>query len=170
MISNNEFEIRSFEFNSTLIDQFQNLHYIKDLWPIVYILSDGKIKQAYIGETTDAYSRMITHLKNNAKSKLTSAHIITSEKFNKSATLDIESNLIKYISGDGQFQLLNGNIGLAYHNYYQKRVVYWKIFKSIWNSLRAEGIARHSIEHINNSDLFKYSPYKSLEVLTRKLD
>ena len=36
------------------------------------------------------------HLKNNTKNKLTAVRPITSDKFNKSATLDIESNLIKY--------------------------------------------------------------------------
>lgn len=158
----NAFEVRRYDFDNNLFNEFQNLHYAKDLWPVVYILSDGKIKQAYVGETTDAYARMSSHLNNNAKNKLTAVHLISSEKFNKSATLDIESNLIKYISGDGQYNLLNGNIGLANHNYYQKKTVYWDIFISIWDKLIAEGVATHSIEYINNSDLFKYSPYKSL--------
>ncbi len=158
----NEFEVRRYEFNSNLFNEFQNLHYAKDLWPIVYVLSDGNIREAYVGETTDAYSRMSSHLKNNAKNKLTAVHLITSEKFNKSATLDIESNLIKYISGDGQYKLINGNVGLANHNYYQKKTVYWNIFISIWDKLRAEGVTKHSIDYIDNSDLFKYSPYKSL--------
>lgn len=162
MIAENEFEVRKYEFNATIFKEFQNSHYAKDYWPIVYILSDRNIKEAYVGETTDTFARINTHLKNNVKSKLTAVHLITSEKFNKSATLDIESNLIKYISGDGQFKLINGNIGLANHNYYQKKEVYWDIFKSIWNKLRAEGISRNSIEEIDNSDLFKYSPYKSL--------
>ena len=162
MSLNNAFEVKRYDFNSNLFSEFQNLHYVKDLWPIVYILSDGTIKEAYVGETTDTYERMNSHLKNNAKNKLTAVHLITSEKFNKSATLDIESNLIKYIDGDGQYKLLNGNIGLANHNYYQKKEVYWDIFKSIWDKLRAEGVSKHSIEYINNSDLFKYSPYKTL--------
>ena len=162
MSLNNAFEVKRYDFNSNLFTEFQNLHYAKDLWPIVYILSDGTIKEAYVGETTDAYSRMNSHLKSNAKNKLTAVHLITSEKFNKSATLDIESNLIKYISGDGQYKLTNGNIGLANHNYYQKKELYWDIFKSIWDKLRAEGVSKHSIEYIVNSDLFKYSPYKTL--------
>lgn len=162
MSLSNAFEVKRYDFNSNLFNEFQNLHYAKDLWPIVYILSDGSIKEAYVGETTDTYSRMTSHLKSNAKSKLTAVHLITSEKFNKSATLDIESNLIKYISGDGQYKLINGNIGLANHNYYQKKEVYWDIFKSIWDKLRAEGVSKHSIEYIDNSDLFKYSPYKTL--------
>lgn len=154
--------VNHYDFENSLFESFNTNHFAKDLWPIVYILSDGNTKMAYVGETTDAYSRMSTHLKHNKKSKLTSVHLITSEKFNKSATLDIESNLIKYMSGDNVYKLLNGNLGLANHNYYQKKEVYWDIFNSIWNKLRSEGIAKHSIEHIDNSDLFKYSPYKSL--------
>lgn len=162
MSLNNVFEVKRYDFNSNLFNEFQNLHYAKDLWPIVYILSDGAIKEAYVGETTDTYARMNSHLKSNAKNKLSSVHLITSEKFNKSATLDIESNLIKYISGVGQYKLINGNVGLANHNYYQKKEVYWDIFKSIWDKLRAEGVSKHSIDYIDNSDLFKYSPYKTL--------
>ncbi len=163
----NNFVINRYDFNSTIFSKFHNIHYAKDLWPIVYILSDGTIKEAYVGETTDTYARMNNHLKNNAKNKLTAIHLITSDKFNKSATLDVESNLIKYISGDGQYKLLNANIGLANHNYYQKREIYWDIFKSIWDKLRAEGISKHSIDYIDNSDLFKYSPYKSLTIEQR---
>lgn len=158
----NDFVVNRYDFNSNIFNEFHNSHYAKDLWPIVYILSDGKIKEAYVGETTDTYSRLTTHLKHRDKKKLTAVHLITSEKFNKSATLDIESNLIKYLSGDGQYKLLNANLGLANHNYYQKKEVYWDMFTSLWNKLRSEGITKHSIEHINNSDLFKYSPYKSL--------
>jgi DUF2075 family protein/phage repressor protein C with HTH and peptisase S24 domain/predicted GIY-YIG superfamily endonuclease len=162
MIQNPVFTIKKFDFDANLVCEFNNLHYVKDLWPIVYILSDGNVNEAYVGETTDAYARMSSHLKNNIKSKLSAVHLISSEKFNKSATLDIESNLIKYISGDGQYKLINGNIGLANHNYYQKKEVYWDIFKSIWDNLRSVGIAKHPIDYIDNSDLFKYSPYKTL--------
>ena len=158
----NAFEIQRYDFNSGIFNSFQNLHYAKDLWPVVYVLSDGDIMEAYVGETTDAYARMSSHLSNKDKNKLTTAHLITCEKFNKSATIDIESNLIKYISGDGQYKLINGNIGIANHNYYQKQSLYWDIFTSIWDKLRSEGIAKHSISNIDNSDLFKYSPYKSL--------
>lgn len=162
MIQNPVFSIKKFDFDADLINEFNNLHYVKDLWPVVYILSDGTVNEAYVGETTDAYARMSSHLKNNIKNKLSAVHLISSEKFNKSATLDIESNLIKYISGDGQYKLINGNIGLANHNYYQKKEVYWDIFKSIWDNLRSVGIAKHPIDYIDNSDLFKYSPYKTL--------
>lgn len=161
MTLSTSFEIKKYDFNSNLFEEFQNAHYAKDLWPVVYILSDENVKEAYVGETTDTYARMSSHLKNSTKSKLTAVHLISSKKFNKSATLDIESNLIKYISGDGVYKLINGNIGLANHNYYQKQD-YWDVFKTIWNKLRSEGVTKHPIEYINNSDLFKYSPYKTL--------
>jgi DUF2075 family protein/SOS-response transcriptional repressor LexA/predicted GIY-YIG superfamily endonuclease len=158
---NTDFTINSYDFNLQLTAELDSLHYAKELWPLVYILSDGKIKEAYVGETTDTYMRMNNHLRNNGKKKLSSVHLISSPNFNKSATLDIESNLIKYLSADGQYQLLNANVGLANHNFYQKES-YWDTFKLIWNQLRSRGITKHSIEHIDNSDLFKYSPYKSL--------
>jgi len=60
--------------------------------------------------------------------------------------------------------LINGNLGLANHDYYQKKEVYWDLFRSVWEKLRAKKISQHSIEHIDNSDLFKYSPYKNLSV------
>lgn len=162
MIVKDSFEIKRYVFDYRMFNDFQQNHYASNLWPVVYILSDGKQKEAYVGETTDTFSRMLNHLKNEKKNKLTAVHLISSQKFNKSATLDIESNLIKYISGDGQYKLMNGNIGLANHNYYQKQEIYWNIFKEIWDGLRAEGISKHPIEYIDNSDLFKYSPYKSL--------
>lgn len=161
MNQNNIFTIKKYDFDSNLGNEFNTVHYVKDLWPVVYILSDGNVNEAYVGETTDAYARMSSHLKNNKKNKLSAVHLISSEKFNKSATLDIESNLIKYISGDGQYKLINGNVGLANHNYYQKKD-YWDIFKNIWDNLRSIGIAKHPIDYIDNSDLFKYSPYKTL--------
>lgn len=157
-----EVKLLSYNFENSLFEELAAHHFAKELWPLVYILSDGDSKMAYVGETTDAFARMSAHLKHEHKSKLSAVHLISSEKFNKSATLDIEANLIKYMSGDQVFQLLNGNLGLANHNYYQKKEVYWDLFTSLWNQLRAKGITRHSLSHIDNSDLFKYSPYKSL--------
>lgn len=168
MIQKSVFSIQKYDFDSNLVNEFTANHYVKDLWPVVYILSDGEMNEAYVGETTDAYARMSSHLKNNIKNRLSAVHLISSEKFNKSATLDIESNLIKYISGDGQYKLINGNIGLANHNYYQKKEVYWDIFRSIWDQLRSVGIAKHPLDYIDNSDLFKYSPYKTLTIEQKK--
>ena len=131
-------------------------------WPVVYFLQNNLQKEAYVGETTDMVSRMKTHLKTPKKQSLSTVSLIKSELFNKSATLDIEANLIRYIAADGEFTLQNGNLGISNHHFYQQKEVYWKLFKDIWADLQSKGIARHSLEYIDNSDLFKYSPYKSL--------
>ena len=57
--------------------------------------------------------------------------------------------------------LLNGNAGLVDHNYYQKPV-YFEVFENIWENLKLERVVTKNILEIDNSDLFKYSPYKSL--------
>jgi predicted GIY-YIG superfamily endonuclease len=163
-MANLDFEIVNYEFDATVFGKIQDQPIAEQLWPIVYIIHDDKTSEAYIGETTDVISRMGAHLKNDKKKKLTTVNLISSEKFNKSATLDIESNLIKYMAGDGKYSLINGNLGIAYHTYYQKTDVYWPLFTSIWDGLRSKGIANQSIETIDNSDLFKYSPYKSLRL------
>ena len=155
-------KISRYSFRKEALEQLGTNALMQTSWPLVYVLSNADKERAYVGETADTVNRMSTHLKHNDKSKLTVVHLIQSDKFNKSATLDIESNLIKYMAADGKFTLLNGNLGLVDHNYYQKEQLYSGMFRQLWDKLRAEGLAQHSIEHLDNSDLFKYSPYKSL--------
>lgn len=160
-----DLEIRKYNFKESFSDNLKENYFAQNLWPIVYIieseLKNGK-KIGYVGETTDIKSRINSHQKNDLKKDLDFLNLITCDKFNKSATLDIESNLIKYISGEENFKLLNGNLGLSNHNYYQKNEIYSEIFKLIWDKLRSKGVVNKSIEEIENSDIFKYSPYKSL--------
>ncbi|SFN04815.1 hypothetical protein SAMN05421594_0632 [Chryseobacterium oleae] len=130
-------------------------------WPIVYLLKNERNKSAYVGETTDVLTRINTHLKSEEKKHLSTVNLILSELFHKSATLDLEANLIKYIAGDGKYALKNGNLGISNHQYHEKKV-YWELFKSIWGELINRGIAHQPLNVIDNSDLFKYSPYKSL--------
>jgi DUF2075 family protein/predicted GIY-YIG superfamily endonuclease len=167
MSFNTDFEINRIEFNNSGINSIKQFSFVEENWPVVYILNDNSIKKAYIGETIDINSRMSSHLNAIAKKEFKEAHFISSNKFNKSATLDIESNLIKYLHADGNYKLLNGNLGLVYHSYYQ-REEYYNLFKEIWNSLISKGIAQHSLEYITNSDIFKYSPYKTLSIDQRK--
>lgn len=155
-------QVSRYAFESEIVTKLDSNNFAKNFWPLVYVLSHGSKKYAYVGETADALKRMATHLKHEEKGKLSAAHLISSDKFNKSATLDVESKLIQYMAADGNFKLMNGNLGLADHNYYQKEELYSKLFKDVWDELRSVGLVTHSIEYINNSDLFKYSPYKSL--------
>ena len=158
----NRFSISRYNFDSNLEKEIIENHREFLSWPLVYFLNDQQTKYAYVGETTDVVKRMKAHSKTQDKKDLTAVNLITSDLFNKSATLDVESNLIRYITADGQYQLKNANLGIANHRFYQQKEVYWELFSDIWNELRTMGIARHSLEHIDNSDLFKYSPYKSL--------
>jgi DUF2075 family protein/predicted GIY-YIG superfamily endonuclease len=154
--------IRTYPFNDELLNVIDSLYYLKDNWPVIYILSNSKTKELYIGETSDFYTRMTTHLRSADKKRMTTVHIIICDQFNKSATLDTESNLIKYISADGGWKLLNLNIGLSNHNYWEKSERYWPIFNDSWKGLQSCQIAHNEIDDLDNSDLFKYSPFKSL--------
>ncbi|MDP9955997.1 DUF2075 family protein [Epilithonimonas hungarica] len=156
------FSIQQYPFDNTLESTIIENHRDFLNWPLVYFLEENKSREAYVGETTDVLNRLKSHSKTEKKQKLTTVNLILSDKFNKSATLDVESNLIRYISADGMYSLQNGNLGISNHQFYQKKEVYWEQFKDIWTELRSLGIARHSLDYIDNSDLFKYSPYKSL--------
>jgi len=128
-------------------------------WPVVYFIHNDK--EAYIGETTNILLRVAQHRKNPDRQLLNKIYVITDKMFNKSAIMDIESQLIKYVAADGKFKLQNLNSGLQNHNYYQKDT-YEKMFRELWKDLKKKHLAVFDIQQIENSDLFKYSPYKSL--------
>ncbi|MFH1670450.1 MAG: DNA/RNA helicase domain-containing protein [Patescibacteria group bacterium] len=134
-------------------------YYFGTNWPVVYVSENGK--EVYIGQTVHLLSRCKQHYENVEKRKLSTMHVISDEEFNVSATLDIESWLIQYMSGDGRFILQNGNGGMKDHNYYDKERYKTK-FELAWEKLREMELATHTMAEIKNGDLFKYSPYKSL--------
>ena len=148
----------SYDFSQATLQQLKNDRQYRN-WPVIYILENRK--QAYIGETTSALQRIRNHLANRERRIFNRLYLIKDEKFNKSATLDLESSLIEYISGDGTYTLQNSNRGLRNHNYYNRQY-YEQLFREIWDELRRHDIVKHSIRDIQNSDLFKYSPYKAL--------
>jgi DUF2075 family protein len=158
------FFINRYPFTPDTIDMLAKDVWLKNLWPIVYILSNTSQKQAYVGESTSAIERLRTHLANPKKRQMDSIHLITSPHFHKSATLDIESLLIRYFNGDEsseKYRLLNSNLGLTLHNYYEKQH-YQTLFTEIWKLLQKEQIAIQDLKDIDNSNLFKFSPYKAL--------
>ena len=154
-------KVTNYPFNKVDIGLINNDSLARDAYPIVYILYDTKTMVAYVGESTNAIARMNNHLSHPEKKNLNWVYIISDESFNKSAALDIESNLIQYMTAAGDFKLLNGNGGISSHNYYQKSE-YFKIFKKIWSKLSFENIKMRDLLELQNSDLYKYSPYKSL--------
>ncbi|SCW62429.1 hypothetical protein SAMN02910456_02235 [Ruminococcaceae bacterium YRB3002] len=128
-------------------------------WPMLYILENGR--QAYIGESSHVLTRMTQHATNEEKKIFDKVHFIYSKMFNQSVTFDYESKLIQYIVADELFQVTNKNSGIADKQYYQKKE-YDEKFEQLWRKLLKAKLVKHSLEEIENSDLFKYSPYKEL--------
>jgi DUF2075 family protein/predicted GIY-YIG superfamily endonuclease len=151
-------KITDYRFDPQAIKKLREKDFGKD-WPVVYILEDGN--EMYIGQTTNVSNRFSEHYKREERRKLTKAHVIYDEEFNISAALDTESLLIEYMAGDNVFQLQNGNRGLMNHSYYD-REKYRAKFEIIWQQLQESGFAHKDLIQIKNSDLYKYSPYKSL--------
>lgn len=150
-----------YDFKKESLDKLEQNLWVKNQWPIIYFIYNDSKKLAYVGESTNARSRIKNHLSNSDRTILNKISIIGCDKFNKSVTLDIESKLIQYISSEGTYALQNGNHGLLNHNYYQQHL-YQGLFKEIWEKLRSKKIVSKSIEAVENSELFKFSPYKSL--------
>ena len=134
-------------------------------WPIVYIIYNDTT--AYVGETLDAVRRTRQHLLEDEFNGFTKICFISNMTFNKSVILDLEAFLIKYMSADGTKKLKNGNAGVLDHNYFYKEA-YVDDFKEIWVGLIQIGIVQKSLIDIENSELFKYSPYKTLNVEQQK--
>lgn len=157
------FQIDRYDFTTESLDQIRKLkHWGTDVgknWPVVYIINDTK--EAYVGETVNASQRFDQHLQNPQRRKLTEVRILSDKTFNKSVTLDLEAFLISHMASDGKYVLQNGNGGLKDHEYFAKNE-YKDEFKRIWNKLQELKVVDHSISWIENSDLYKYSPYKSL--------
>ena len=139
-------------------------------WPVVYVLDDGRdtaqanpnrLRDIYVGESLNAAGRLRQHLETPAKQHLKNIRVIIDERFNKSVCLDLESYLIRMLAGDGANRVLNRNNGITESKYYQ-REMYREGFRNIFERLQADGIFTRSIPEIENSVLFKLSPFKAL--------
>ena len=156
-----DFEVKEYEFNEDTLNSI-NPKYVN--WPVVYLINNKN--KVYIGETSNIKSRMRQHLNNSDRSFLKVINIIFDEKFNKSAILDIEQNLIRMFYADTRFTsndgILNKNNGQSSkHNYYQREMYLNKV-ENIWKELQNKKLANNSYNSIINSDIYKYSPFTSL--------
>lgn len=157
-----EIDLTKYPFKKEALSEIHENRWVKNQWPLVYIIQNDVEKIAYVGESTNGKNRINNHLGNDQRLKLNTITLIGSSRFNKSATLDIEAKLIEYLSAETTFTLQNGNAGISSgHNYYEK-AYYQEIFVEIWRKLQEEKIVTKSLAEIQNSDLFKYSPYKAL--------
>lgn len=129
-------------------------------WPVVYLLNDAS--SVYVGETLNAAKRMRQHRDPASRNRgMRRMRIILDDRFNKSACLDLESQLIRYLSGDGQRQVRNRNDGVTDADYYDRHA-YQQTFAEVFDALREQGLFVKTRQEIENSDLFKLSPFKSL--------
>lgn len=161
------FDIEGLDFTASAIQAWAADDERRTNWPVVYVLDNAGSPgppSVYVGETVSAVSRMRQHLQNPSKAAFRRARVVIDETFNKSACLDLESHLIRWLAGDGHFTVLNGNEGIIDARYYERQR-YRESFREVFEQLRSEGVFQRSIPEIENTDLFKLSPFK---VLTRE--
>jgi DUF2075 family protein len=163
-------EIRRVELTRASVARWASADPRHSDWPVVYVLdgppatrssSGTGLDDVYVGESLNAAGRLRQHIDSERRGHLATARVVVGETFNKSVCLDFESRLIKLLSGDGAYEVLNRNIGITDADYYD-RVAYTAQFETVFAQLRADGLFRRSITEIENSDLFKLSPFKAL--------
>jgi DUF2075 family protein len=154
-----DFSFDRLPFESEAISLWKQADPSRDNWPVVYTISTQN--EIYVGETVNAATRLGQHLMSPSKQHLERVQIINSRKFNKSVCLDLESQLIKYFAADGKHRVLNANAGITEANYFD-RDSYRESFEELFQSLVDEGLLSRPIPEIVNSNLFKFSPFKSL--------
>jgi DUF2075 family protein/predicted GIY-YIG superfamily endonuclease len=154
-----DFDIVDLPFDQDSVVNWSLANEIARDWPVVYILNNDK--EVYVGETINAQSRLQQHLTTESKKNLKRVQIVLSSKFNKSACLDLESQLIQYLAADGAHRVLNANAGIVDGNYFDRQE-YRATFQELFDRLVDKGLLTRPIPEIINSNLFKYSPFKSL--------
>lgn len=160
-----EVEIKTMPFNKASIDSMSG--YYTD-YPIVYFLNNETT--VYIGETVAVRNRMRDHLNNRERNALSKMSLIIHEKFNRSATYNIETKLINYFLADERYKLQNKSqtSKSVSHNYYDKRFFDEDLFDDIWSELLRRDIVDNSKQAIENKDIYKLSPFK--EMTTEQLN
>lgn len=151
--------INQYEYDIKSISKLEKNKHGKN-WPVVYILNNKS--EAYIGETSSFTRRLKEHFRNEKRITLTNVNLIDDDLFNKSAVLDIESELIRLMNADEKYQLQNLVVGQNQAHDYYNRYEYKKMIQPIWNELFQKGLANNGYQTLINSSLFIYSPYKTL--------
>lgn len=154
------FEIERRRFTKRAIDELGAVGSRFSNWPVVYVLNDRR--SVYVGETLNAAKRLAQHRSRRSHNHaMDEVRIVLDDRFNKSVCLDLESRLIRYFSGDGLRQVRNLNHGVTDADYFDRHT-YEQTFDEIFDRLREEGLFQQTRHEIENSDLFKLSPFKAL--------
>ena len=130
-------------------------------WPVVYILTNET--EAYVGQTTSVATRIMQHAANKEKEDFNTVNVIYHDEFNASVITDYEHRLIGLMHADGHFRLTNKNGGMTETSYFSKDE-YGEMFDDLWEELRTMQLVYHTIDELEESEVFKYSPYKGLTV------
>jgi DUF2075 family protein len=165
------FEIERLDFTKEAVRAWAPRDHRNTNWPVVYVLDDAKVggkpairgglNDVYVGESRNAAARMRQHFDSFEKQHLSTVRVIVDDTFNKSVCLDLESYLIRMLAGDGVYRVLNRNDGITEADYFE-RSRYRETFREVFDQLRRDGVFTRSIPEIENSDLFKLSPFKAL--------
>jgi DUF2075 family protein len=165
------FKIGRLDFTPDAVKTWASLDHRNTNWPVVYVLDDVKrdgqvavrsgLNDVYVGESRNAAARMRQHFDAPEKKHLRTIRVIVDETFNKSVCLDLESYLIRMLAGDGSYRVLNRNDGITEADYYD-REQYRESFLEVFDQLKRDGVFTRTIPEIENSDLFKLSPFKAL--------
>lgn len=153
------FSIERLPFDQRNVENWRQTEPRFSNWPVVYVLDDGE--RVYVGETRNAAARMRQHLDSDERKSLRFVRVVLDETFNKSVCLDLESFLIRLFAGDGKLTVLNRNEGIVNSDYYD-RSSYQDRFDAIFEALREQKLFTRDIRAIENTELFKLSPFKAL--------
>ena len=153
------FVIEKLPFNRQHVELWRGHDHRYRNWPVVYILEDGR--RVYVGETLNVAARMKQHLESEARGVLKAVRLVLDDRFNKSACLDLESRLIGLFAADGKYEVLNSNKGVVDADYYDRRA-YQETFDEIFQALQEQDVLTRTVPEIENSELFKLSPFKAL--------
>ncbi|WP_409296775.1 DUF2075 domain-containing protein [Peribacillus sp. SCS-26] len=155
-------DIKTMPFNRESLDSLSDKYYAN--YPVVYFLNNDTT--VYIGETVAVRNRMKNHLNNQERKSLNKMSLIIHDRFNRSATYNIETKLINYFLADERYKLQNKSqtAKSVVHNYHNKPYFDEEVFGDIWDELLKRKIVDHPRTAIENKDVFKLSPFKELTI------
>ena len=136
-----------------------NDEFFLDDKPGVYCFYDDK--RIYIGESAQPLRRLTQHIKSRKFKHSYESLVFRSDKFNKSAIYDIETELIQYLSTENKYKLINERISQDSHNYFMKES-YEVAIEKVWEFLISEGVGKYKIPEIEIDDKYRLSPFKAL--------
>lgn len=144
-------------------------------YPTVYVVNDKKKKKiysVYVGETNNIAKRTAQHLHDDPKSredwrelsesKTAKMYVIGHQHFNKSMTLDIENQLMLYLSSVENVKALYNRRSNDQDEYYPVNEVQ-DIFTQIWTQLHQKNSELFpAMDVLKDLAIFKASPFHKL--------